>query len=172
MLKLFRINNVKDQKTNSKKSFRLFTIIPGKSSQRQLSTLFPSGFPHDFSLFVTAKFPSNINGYILALTDASNRVLLGIWFGTKLLRIEHRESTSPSREAEAETAIFHVDLLNQRWHQFSLSMKGNSVTLYFDCIHEHSRSFIRSGRGYVENNLALTIGANVTGKNSSFEVSI
>ncbi|XP_014783058.1 uncharacterized protein LOC106878382 [Octopus bimaculoides] len=167
LLKLFRINNAKNQKINSKKPSRLFTVIPGKSSQRQLSTLFPSGFPHDFSLFVTAKFSSNSNGYVLALTDSSNKVLLGIWFGTKLLRIEHRELTSHS--TETETAIFHVDLLNQRWHQFSLSLKGNSVTLYFDCTHEHSHTLIRSRRAYVGNNLTLSIGANVTCKNSSFE---
>ncbi|GAB1609448.1 uncharacterized protein LOC115220998 [Argonauta hians] len=170
LLKIFRMNPVKNEEINSKKSSRIFSLSPGESSRLQISHIFPSGFPKVFSLFVTAMFPYNASGYLLALTDSTNRVLLGIWFESKLIRIEYRKQSS--QRTETETATFDVDLLSQLWYQFSLNLKRTSVEIYFDCLPQYSRPLNRSESDYTGNEFSFVIGSNITSGNHSHGVYI
>ena len=91
--------------------------------QRQVRTEFPSGFPGDYSVLITAR-PRNAN----------NAALLGVStsVGRTYMSIETGENLKFTQQ-DGEASFNGTALRPGQWSRFSFAVRGNQVTLYMDC---------------------------------------
>ncbi|CAH1774937.1 unnamed protein product [Owenia fusiformis] len=104
------------------------------------SKLFPEFFPPDFSVIITAKPEKNNAGYVFTVSDLMGRVNIGIEVGNNPIFYYSDKNNMPATRSPK----FSVNLSDGQWHQFAFSVRGQSVTLYLDCILQRTKQLERS----------------------------
>ena len=107
-------------------------------------------------MLVTARPEVNNQGYILAVSDRQGGVKLGIKAGTNP-RFEYSDQNGVP--GASSSPRFVMNLSDGKRHQFAFSVRGQSVTLYLDCVFEVTRPLARSSMSIIGLKTVLSIAS-------------
>ncbi|CAH1249517.1 COL15A1 [Branchiostoma lanceolatum] len=120
---------------------------------RLARTFFPNMFYKDFSILVTTRPNFQEGGILFAVTNSFQTVIqLGLKIadagkgrsGEELQNITFIYTDTRNSEVTQEVAKFTIPTTAGEWLRFSLSVRGNAVTLYYDCEERETQFFDRT----------------------------
>ncbi|XP_035662015.1 collagen alpha-1(I) chain-like isoform X1 [Branchiostoma floridae] len=120
---------------------------------RLARTFFPNMFYKDFSILVTTRPNFQEGGILFAVTNSFQTVIqLGLKIadagkgrsGEALQNITFIYTDTRNSEVTQEVARFTIPTTAGEWLRFSLSVRGNAVTLYYDCEERETQFFDRT----------------------------
>lgn len=99
--------------------------------EQSVATSFPSGFPNDFAVLVTARPQSSSNAFILTMHSAVGRLRIGVEIGSNPKFIYVDKNNSPGRE---NSPMFNGTSMPQgEWTRFAYAVRGQQIVLYMEC---------------------------------------
>ena len=133
-----------------------------------LVSIYPKGFPEEFSLLLTIKFQYNYSGYFLTLSDLVGKQRFALRYSRNAINVQYFDQNN---KPEVESPRFDdVELPDNSWHQVALSISGNQMELYIDCDTVQVKDFKRSKQLAFNSNLMLALGPYFARYGSPFEV--
>lgn len=125
------------------------------------SKIFPRGFPLVYSLMVTFRSRLDSDGYLFTISNLLGIVHLGLKTG-KTLTLEFSRGQDlhlDLAETSLISAIFDVDVADERWHQAALAVSEDRVDLFLDCDLSISRKVTQSTNGAIRGaNTVISVG--------------
>ena len=144
-----------------------FNITDSARLFSPLISIYPKGFPDDFSLLMTLKFHNNYSGYFFTLSDLMGKQRFALLYSRGSLSVQYFDQNNVFEEKSTE---FDVDLSDNNWHQVSLSVSGNQIELYLDCDTVIVKDFRRTKYFLLGANLMLSLGPYFARYGEPFEV--
>ena len=145
-----------------------FNITNSAKLFSPLVSIYPKGFPEEFSLFLTIKFHFNYSGYFLTLSDLVGKQRFALRYSHGVIYVQYFDQNNTP---EVESPKFDdVDLSDSSWHQVALSISGNQMELYIDCDTVQVKDFQRSKYFVLNSNLMLALGPYFARYGSPFQV--
>ncbi|XP_062518438.1 collagen alpha-1(XI) chain-like isoform X2 [Corticium candelabrum] len=121
-----------------------YTVGEKATANKSLSTLFPSGFPYNFSLLMKMKVASEGKGYIVAIQDQQYAFP---WFA---IRVDGDEENIQKilmqfqRKKQVIIASVKVPVFQEnQWNSLGLSVTGNLLSFYWNCVLKSTQSVAR-----------------------------
>ena len=134
-----------------------------------MESAFPSIFPNDFSVLVTARPQTNDNSFILAMHNAVARLRIGVEVGTNPRFVYADKNNSPGR---LNSPTFNgTSIRSGEWTRFAYAVRGRQVTLYINCQPVRSITLDRDPIANLENDGLLIVGRELGGS-KAYEVNI
>jgi len=92
------------------------------------ATVFPDGFPYDFSILTTFRLKSISRGQIFTAYSADGSLILSLKIARRVVFIY--KGDGGGRKARLR---FKLKVEPGEWHRLGISIKGNSATAILDC---------------------------------------
>lgn len=125
------------------------------------SKIFPRGFPLVYSLMVTFRSRLDSDGYLFTISNLLGFVHLGLKTGKTLTLEFSREQDLHINVADTSliSAIFDVDVADDRWHQVALAVSEDRVDLFLDCHLSISRKITQNTNDVIRSaNTVISVG--------------
>ncbi|XP_066260177.1 collagen alpha-2(XI) chain-like [Euwallacea similis] len=117
--------------------------------------LFPQGFPADFSILIIAR-PSKEQSFpLLTLYSAEGDEQLSVTVGREIGLYYEDDEELP---VEGNYMTFNVSAVDEQWHSLAFSIKGDSVTLIFDCHTTITKALTRGIPSRLNNKGLINLG--------------
>lgn len=128
----------------SAQDHRAYTIGENASLHAPLTSLFPSGFYYNFSLFMRVKFPVASKGFILAIQDQKDGPA---WFA---IRVDTATDTFQKILVQfrnmgqvTSTSVKLPVLSGDQWYNLGLAVVETTVNFYWNCVWKSSQTVLR-----------------------------
>ncbi|CAG0890628.1 unnamed protein product [Cyprideis torosa] len=116
--------------------------------------LFPVSFPTDFSLLLTIKLLEGRESTIFSLYSDSGVEQLSLRSTAENVTLIYKDSSS-----EGVALLFTKrGVSDGEWHRLAVSVKGNSVTVIFDCDVQETLELVRDEIGMLTNTGLIVVG--------------
>merc|ERR1719151_303299 len=104
------------------------------------ATVFPDGFPYDFSILAAFRTPSSPNkGQLFTAYSADGSLILSVKVARRLVFI-YKGDVGGGKER----LRFKLKLSLNKWHRLGISIKGNSATAILDCDQQDTKEISRN----------------------------
>ena len=145
-----------------------FNITKSAKLFSPLVSIYPKGFPAEFSLLITIKFQYNYSGNFLTLSDLMGKQQFALSYSTNSINVNYFDKTN---KPELESPGFDDKVLSDNtWYQVALSFSGNEMEIYIDCDNVQLKNFKRSKEIVSSSNLMLSLGPYFARHGPPFEV--
>ena len=121
------------------------------------TSVFPNGFPQDFSILLVLKSNntrSMTNSPVFTIYSAESDDVLSVTVGRNIGFV-YQEFDGPFDHKNI--IDFGIGIDDNKWHRIGISVKGNSVTLLLDCVNKVVKRLEREiGKSIATDGLILT----------------
>lgn len=128
---------------NSDLRRQAYAIGEDASLNISVATIFPSGFPYNFSLLMRVKVAFASKGFMLAVHDEEDGPA---WIAVKVDGggTDFQRIVVQFRNMEHVTASIKVPVFRgTKWDSLGLTVVGNTVSFYWDCQLKTNESVVR-----------------------------
>lgn len=141
------------------------------SSTAQLNSptsgIFQERFPVNFSILLGLNLSPEFAGYVFTVSDSMQHQKIGIYYRNGEWRFEYSDQDGLPGVA---SPVFEADLADGLWHPISFSVKGQEITMFYDCENNITKSFLRTRWPLITVNSVMSIGPFFKRNGVPFEV--
>jgi len=113
------------------------------------ATVFPDGFPFDFSVLAVFRTSRRSRGELLTVYSADGNLILSIKIARRIILIYNGEQGDKSR------LRFKLRLKDDAWQRLGISVKGNSATAILDCSNQDTKEIKRTRNQFKTDGIIL-----------------
>ncbi|XP_022085420.1 uncharacterized protein LOC110976450 isoform X2 [Acanthaster planci] len=132
---------------------RAYHISSNAILKLPISTVYPEGFPEEFSILLVVKppryFSSQQNGYLYAMLvmGPDGGVQLGVQLSSSPALVYSRRDQATGKVRPDAVSFGEYTVLKRKWNVLAFSVRKKSVTLYADCTKEYQVDLKEEGGG-------------------------
>lgn len=128
--------------------------------------VFPNGFPSDFSLLAVIRANQRYSrASVFTIYNSDSEESLILFIGTEISLLYQDEAL-----VEDNLVNFNASTNDMQWHRIAISVKGDSITLIFDCTKQITKRLTRSPSSHISTGGLIFMGVQLDEEEEYFTV--